>query len=120
MQAPPEHVSDIVESHARHDEPAVPHDPKAAVVQVWPEQQPVGHDVASHTHCPPRHRCPLPHAAWPPQVQAPAVQPSATLLSQTVHAAPPVPHATAEGVVQAVPEQHPVEHEEGSHDGAST
>ena len=56
LQVPPLHVSEVFESHARQDEPAVPHEAKADVVQVWPAQHPAGQEVASQTHCPPRHR----------------------------------------------------------------
>jgi hypothetical protein len=33
----------------------------ATGTQVVPLQQPVGHDVASHTQAPPEQRCPVPH-----------------------------------------------------------
>ncbi len=35
-----------------HAPPLVPHVPAAAALQVLPEQQPLGHEVASHTHAP--------------------------------------------------------------------
>lgn len=55
--APPLQVSARTGSHAAHDAPAVPH---ALVVgtalQLVPAQQPVGHEVASHTQRPPAQR----------------------------------------------------------------
>ncbi len=68
------------------------------VTQCWfASQQPFGHVWASQTHCP----CAL--HSWP--------------LAHVAHAAPPVPHAAALGVVTQFPEasQHPFGHEVASH-----
>jgi hypothetical protein len=103
--------------------PAVPQDAldsDAHGTQVLPRQQPLGHDVASQTHCPlplqswpdahvrqaapaapheallslasGSHVAPLQHPVQdaPPHVQAPLVQ--ACPDPQGLHAAPPVPH----------------------------
>jgi hypothetical protein len=94
----------------------LPHADAVGVVQ-WPvaSQQPLGHEVASHTHAPDTHRCPAPHAAPPPQVQAPAVQPSVALASQAAQAAPGAPHADALVVTHCPPLQQPVGHDVASH-----
>ena len=58
--------------HDVHAAPPFPHwlgDCAEKATQALPLQQPLGHDVASQTHCPFLHSCPAPH---PPQV-APAV-----------------------------------------------
>jgi hypothetical protein len=106
-QAPSdEQLSLVVALQATHVEPDEPHDVSDRASHVSPLQHPLGHDVASHTHCPPAHRCPAAQAAWPPHEQCPAAQPSAPA-PQAVHAAPPVPHVVAEAVLQVVPEQQP-------------
>jgi hypothetical protein len=63
LQVPPVQESDSCASQATHEAPPVPHVPVPDVVQVVPLQHPVGQDIASQTHCPPRQRCPEPHAA---------------------------------------------------------
>lgn len=59
--------------HPTHVAPFVPHSLFDGVMQVLPLQQPVGHEVASQTHCPVvvLHSRPVGHAA---------------------HVAPPLPH----------------------------
>jgi hypothetical protein len=61
--------------HAAHVAPPVPHEPVDSEPygsQVPLDvQQPFGHELALHTHCPPLH-------AWP--------------VAQALQAAPPVPH----------------------------
>lgn len=63
---------------------------------MFPLQQPLVHDVESHTQPVPLHRCPAAHA---------------------VHAPPPIPHADTlwplEQVVALL--QQPLEHEVGVH-----
>ncbi|MCA3012385.1 MAG: hypothetical protein INH41_08295 [Myxococcaceae bacterium] len=86
-----------------------------AVTQVFPEQQPDGHDVASHTHAPLTHRCPLPHAGPVPHRHAPEVHTSA-FAPHAAHAAPPAPHCAVDGLAtQVFPEQHPDGHDVASH-----
>jgi hypothetical protein len=81
--------------HALHAAPAVPHWPadcEAYGTHVPPLQQPVGHEVASQTHCPVvwLHSWPVAHA---PQV------------------APPVPHepVDSEAYASHVPEVPPLQ-----------
>jgi hypothetical protein len=45
-----------------------------------------------------------------PQVHAPLVQPSASVVLQDVHAPPLLPQFVTEGVSQVLPEQHPFVH----------
>lgn len=60
-------------------------------------------------HAAPAQRCPATHAAWPPQVQSPAVQPSAMLALHDVHALPDLPHSeTVGGAVHAPLKQQPL------------
>jgi hypothetical protein len=77
---------------------------------VLPLQQPVGHEVASHTQAPPEHRCPAPQAGLDPHEHTPPVQESAVLGSHATHAAPPAPHAASEGTAHVLPAQQPVVH----------
>src|SRR5258707_9508053 len=85
--------------------------------QVWqltpgkhanPKQQPLAHDIASQMHAPLAQRWPAAHALLPPQVQAPLVQPSASVPLQAVQAAPPVPQLASDGTSQVLPLQQPL------------
>jgi hypothetical protein len=79
-------------------------------------QQPVAHDVASHTHALFKHRWPTAHEAPVPQRQVPSPQLFALVVLQLVHAAPVCPHVfTSVNVTHVVPEQHPVGHVVTSH-----
>ena len=63
--------------------------------------------VESHTHTPPTHCWPAPHAAPPPQPQVPAAQ--VLPFVHTTHAAPLLPQAAAVvGETQAPPWQQPL------------
>jgi hypothetical protein len=115
LQVPPEQVSVLVESHTLHDPPQVPHVAGEFALQTEPEQHPFAHEVASQTHAPLTHRCPLAHAAPPPQEQPPAVQPSATVVLQVVHPLPLAPQEVTPAVSQVVPLQQPVAHDVASH-----
>ncbi len=53
-----------------HAAPPVPQAEKVGVSQVEPEQQPFGHELASHTQTPPTQRCPGLHTCPPPQTCA--------------------------------------------------
>jgi hypothetical protein len=64
--------------------------------QLVPLQQPEGHEVESHTHMPPWHRWPAPHAGPLPHRQAPPEHPSAVVVEHATQAAPPAPHAPTE------------------------
>jgi hypothetical protein len=55
-------------SHPKQLAPGRPQFAAESGSQVEPLQQPLGHEVASHTQRPPAQRCPPPHAGWPPQV----------------------------------------------------
>ncbi len=77
LQLPAPQVS-AVESHIEQTEPPEPHMPGVgAAMQVLPEQQPVAHEVASHTHAPATQRVPVAQAAAPPQAHWPEVHESA-------------------------------------------
>jgi hypothetical protein len=60
------HVSAIAGSQAMQVPPMGPQALKPGGAQVWPEQQPVVHDVELHTHEPLTHCCSLLHAAFTP------------------------------------------------------
>jgi len=72
-----------------------------------PAQQPLVHEVASHTQLPLTQCRPGIHGALPPHLQAPATQVSATTRSHEMQAIPFLPQVEALGVLQVVPEQHP-------------
>ncbi len=94
----------------RHAPPAVPHAPGVCASHTLPLQQPLAHDDAVHTHLPPMHACPAPHAAPLPHVHEPPEQPSVTPAAQPVQLSPPAPHAELEVDVTHVPSlwQQPV------------
>ncbi len=84
-------------SQALQTPPLAPQVPSEGELHTLPLQQPVAHEVVSHTHAPPRQRCPFAHGGPLPQVQAPLVeQVSALVASQALHAAAPVPHVLSE------------------------
>jgi hypothetical protein len=66
-------------------------------------------------HWPPTHERPFAHAAWVPQVHCPPVQESAVVVSQMLHAPPPVPHVARVDCSHAVPLQQPLGHELAVH-----
>jgi hypothetical protein len=61
------HVSPTFGSHVVQVAPLAPHVVTPAVSHVVPLQQPVVHDVESHTHWPPTHRCPVLHGVLQPE-----------------------------------------------------
>lgn len=72
-----------------HAAPGAPQVCRLKLVQVDPAQQPPPQEAASQTH-PPAVQCwPAAQAAFPLQLQAPAVHPSARTGSQPWHAPPP-------------------------------
>ncbi len=77
MHAPFVHALDVCASHAAHAAPPVPHEPVDSEPYgshvPFAVQQPLGHEVASHTHWP----VVVLHC-WP--------------IAQAWHAAPPAPH----------------------------
>lgn len=90
--------------------PLVPQALALGVTQTPALQQPLGHEVASHTQVPPRQRWPAAQAAEPPQWQAPPWQLSAPA-PHAPHAAPEPPHSAAVGTTHWFPLQQPVGHE---------
>ena len=77
--------------------------------QVEPPQQPLVHDVASHTHAPATQCCPATQATPLPHLQAPPVQLSASVASQAAHEFPELPHwVMLSAVMQVLPEQQPL------------
>lgn len=108
--SPAAQLSVVSGEQATQTSPPVPQLASPLGLQVTPSQQPLGHEVASHTQLPPRHRCPAAHAGPVPHAQAPPTQASANTGSQAMQAAPAVPHATEEGSLHIEPEQQPVGH----------
>jgi hypothetical protein len=107
---PPVQLSATAELHVVQPPPPVPHAVGRATLHTLPAQQPVGHDVALHTHAPPTQACPAPHAAPVPHLHAPPLQVSEIAGSHARHAEPAAPHAVVLGVVQTEPAQQPVVH----------
>jgi hypothetical protein len=86
------------------------------VRQVFPEQQPLPHDMASQTQLPPTQRCPIAQATPAPQAHKPAlVQVSAIVGSHAAQAAPADPQRPSDRDTQELPSQQPVGHEPASH-----
>ncbi len=85
-------------AHAAQVAPPVPHDaldsePYGSQVPVLPPlQQPLGHDVASHTQTPPRQRFPEGQAGPLPHVQVPLAHVSVVVGSHAAHVPPLAPH----------------------------
>ncbi len=78
-----------------HATPAVPQAVWAVPVRHWPaEQQPVGHEVESHTQVPALHRWPLAHAGPVPQPHTPAEH-TLAVTPQLTHAPPSLPQFDA-------------------------
>jgi hypothetical protein len=138
MQTPPEQRCPAAQAAAPPQEhrPVVAEQPSAYVAlqpeHTWPAgahwvavrgatqvpptdavQQPDGHEVALHTHCPPSQRWPPAtlQAAPPPQVQPPAAeQPSAELAVQAAQTAPLAAHCAAVRPVMQLPPTAAVQH----------
>ena len=90
-----------------HAPPAVPQVVADRGLHVAPEQHPLAHALALHTHAPATHACPAAHAAPTPHAHVPFVQRSERA-SQAAHEPPDVPHAVTDATMQLEPEQHPV------------
>jgi hypothetical protein len=90
--------------------PSVPQVERVGVLQVVPEQQPVGQPVLSHTQLLPLQCWPLTQAGPVPQRQLPEVEQAlARVALQAEQAAPLLPHCEAvAGETQLVPLQHPL------------
>jgi hypothetical protein len=115
MHWPATQLLDMVGSQLVHEPPPVPHAVVDGVVQVWPEQQPFGHDVASHTQLPPEQRCPCPHAGPPLHVHWPAAEQPSPLAPHAVHEPPAVPQVEATCCWHALLAQHPLGHDAALH-----
>ncbi len=104
-----EQLSEATASQLTHVEPAAPHIASERELHVDPAQQPLGHDVASHTQRPPAQRCPSAHAGWPPHVHVPADEHASEVEAwHATHAAPLMPHAVSPVADwQVLPTQHP-------------
>jgi hypothetical protein len=101
-------VSATAGSQVTQATPAAPHRASERDTQVAPSQQPLGHEVALHTHLPATHLCPAPQAAAAPHTQVPAAeQPSARVASQPTQTAPPLPQVASTCGLQVAPEQQP-------------
>jgi hypothetical protein len=100
----------------------VPPEPHASVVppawHTFASQQPVGHDVPSHTQalevlqrCPAAHAAPAPHPHWPDARHVLLV-----VVEQFWHALPLTPQLPVVlGLTHAPPMQHPAGHDVASH-----
>ncbi len=108
--APIAQVSAVFESHIAQTEPPVPHAPTVGVTQASPAQQPVAHEVASHTHAPPTQRVPAPHASPAPHAHLPSVQRSAVVGLHALHAKPGLPQVASDCPEHTSPAQQPVVH----------
>lgn len=108
-----EQRSAVVESHATQVPPPTPQLAAEMVLQAPFAQQPLGHDVALHTHVPLTQVVPGPHAGPVPQRHAPltASQALAAGSAQAAQAAPPVPQALADGGLHTPPAQQPLGHD---------
>ena len=96
-----EHPSAVVESHATHVPPPLPHAAAEGDTQAPLAQQPLGHDCALHTHAPVTQTVPAAQAAPAPQAQAPAaVHVSVAAAAQGTHARPLTPQLAALGTRQ--------------------
>ncbi len=72
-----------------------------------PMQQPLAHDVASHTHRPPTHRWPPAQAGPEPQPQLPSAHESLRSRLHEVQAPPTIPQLDSDMALQVVPAQQP-------------
>jgi len=113
VQVPAAEQPSAVLPQLTHAPPLVPHaDVVGGVVQVDPEQQPLGHDPESQTHTPPLHTWPAPHAPPIPHEHAPeGEQLSAFVVSQVTQPAPFVPQLESDDALHVLPEQQPPGHE---------
>lgn len=76
--------------------------------QLSPEQQPDGHELASHTQSPTTQCWPAMHAGPSPHAHVPSsAHTSARIGSHVLHTPPAAPHAMGDGCRQLAPEQHP-------------
>jgi hypothetical protein len=102
-------------SHVTQVDPALPQALAARAAQVVPLQQPLGHDVASHTQAELTQRWPPAQAGPVPQLHSPeAPHRSALLVSQATQLVPLVPQVARVVGLQRLPAQQPPAHEVAS------
>jgi hypothetical protein len=87
--------------------PLIPQADADGVVHVEPEQQPLGHEVESHTQVPATQSCPAPHAGFNPHRQTPPTHASASG-PQVTQVTPPTPQANIEESRHSEPAQQPL------------
>jgi len=119
---PPTHVAPLPQTHAPATEhpsdrpsavqstqlaPLLPQLPVARDVHTLPAQQPLAHDVASHTHAPEAQRWPDAHGDPVPHAHAPLAQRSERA-SHAMQAVPPDPHVLTDDAEHVLPLQHPL------------
>jgi hypothetical protein len=114
-QLPATQLLAMVGSQLVHVLPPAPQAVIDGTVHVCPEQQPPGHDVASHTQLPPEQRCPVPHAGPPLHVHWPVAEQPSPLEPHDVHAPPPVPQLAATCGMHVLFWQQPPGHDAASH-----
>ena len=102
MQAPvAEQLSAVAASQATQVSPSKPHDANDGGSMHTPlAQHPFGQDASLQVHVPPWHTVPGPQGGLVPHMQVPvaASQMFALPAAQATHAAPPMPHAPADGI----------------------
>lgn len=99
-------------SHGPHAWPLAAQAANARGVHTLPAQQPVVHEVESHTQLPFAQRWPAPHAAPVPHAQLPdAEQLSAVIVEQLWQLPPLGPQVETVGAVHWLPLQQPLGHE---------
>jgi hypothetical protein len=110
VHPPPLQPSACVVEQVPQLAPPEPHsDVDSMVTHAVPLQQPLGQEFASHTHALFAHSWPTPQDGPVPHWHRPeAEHVSAVVMSHSVHAVPPVPHATSDPWLQVGPEQQPV------------
>jgi len=83
---------------------------------VLPLQQPLGHELAVHTHAPPEHVWPAPQTDPPDPHEQPPFTHRSALAPHVPQVAPGAPHCAVEVVVTHAPDaQHPFAHPVESH-----
>jgi hypothetical protein len=101
---------------ATHDAPFVPQTLALGVEQLFPAQQPLGHEVASQMHDPLTQCCPDAHAGPFPHWQVPLGEHvSDVIVSHAVQVEPLLPHVLSLRATHWVPLQQPVGQEMPSH-----
>lgn len=114
-QPPAEQLSAFDGLQAVQAPPPIPQALVLGVTHAPAAQQPLGHEVASQTQAPPTQRLPEPQVGPLPHAHAPAVQRSAVVALQALHAAPALPQLSSDWPVQTLPAQQPDVQDAASH-----